>query len=448
MPVAIVSRRVVTEGTVRPAAVVIDGDRIIGVTSPRYLSFDIERYDVGDAVVMPGVVDTHVHINEPGRTDWEGFTTATQAAAAGGVTTLVDMPLNCIPVTTTGDALQAKLDACQGQLWVDVGFWGGVVPGNTPDLVDLADGGVLGCKAFMIDSGIPEFEWSSEENLRKAMPGLAELGLPLLAHAELDLGAEPTDDDPTTYRSFLKSRPRRWEDAAIALLIRLCRQTGCAVHIVHLSSADSLPQIRDAKAEGLPVTVETCAHYLCLFAEGVEDGDTWFKCCPPIREAENRTRLWKGLRDGIIDFVVTDHSPCTPELKKREQGDFHEAWGGISSLQLGLPAVWTEAKHRDFGLVELSRWLSERPARFAGIADRKGRIERGMDADLVIWDPDAKFEVTPDSIRYRHKISPYMGRTLHGVVRETWVRGKPVFENDQVADTPRGRVVLGREDSP
>lgn len=445
MRTAVVSRRMVLADRVAAAAVLIDGERILDIVPPSALGEDVRVHDVGDLVVMPGLVDPHVHVNEPGRTDWEGFATATAAAAAGGVTTLVDMPLNCIPVTTTADALQTKLQACASQLHVDVGFWGGVVPGNAEELPDLARGGVLGCKAFMIDSGIEEFGFATESDLRAAMPVLRELGLPLLAHAELDLGAEVTEPDPRKYASWLQSRPHRWEDEAIALLIELCRQTGCSVHVVHLSSSDAIPRIRQAKAEGLPITVETCAHYLCLSAEEIPDGATTFKCAPPIRDAHNRDKLWEALQEGVIDFVVTDHSPCTPHLKQQEAGDFHQAWGGIASLQLGLPSVWSQARARGIDLPTTSRWLATAPARFAGLHDRKGALAPGLNADLVIWDPDASFEVRPEDLRFKHKVSPYLHRDLRGVVHQTWLRGTKIFERGLPDPTrPLGRPLLGR----
>jgi allantoinase len=440
MRFAVRSERVVLDDTVVPATVVVEDGTIADVvrgTVP-------DAKDLGAAVLMPGVVDTHVHVNEPGRTQWEGFTTATRAAAAGGVTTIVDMPLNCIPVTTTPAAFEEKLRACEGALWVDVGFWGGVVPGNAEDLPALARAGVLGAKAFMIDSGIPEFEWSREGDLRAAMPVLREAGIPLLAHAELDLGASG-GGDPHAYASYLHSRPKRWEDAAIALLIELCRETGCPVHVVHLSSSAAVPALRAARAEGLPITVETCAHYLCLAAEEVPDGATVFKCAPPIRERENQDALWAALDEGVIDFVVTDHSPCTPQLKR---GDFPEAWGGVASLSLGLPSVWAQAPRRGFDLPRLARWLCARPAAFAGIADRKGRIAIGHDADLVAWDPDARFVPEAADLHFRHKISAFLGRELRGRVHTTWVRGQVVYDAGAFASAPPGRTVLHRERSP
>jgi len=449
------STRVIIDGTVGPAAIRFAADGTIAAIDRGGAGAD-DLLDVGSLVVSPGVVDCHVHVNEPGRTDWEGFTTATRAAAAGGVTTLVDMPLNCIPVTTTGAALKAKRAACAGQLAVDVGFWGGVIPGNAGDLPGLARAGALGCKAFLIHSGIDEFPNATETDLRQAMPVLRGLGLPLLAHAELDVGLATgtdghgdahadADGDPRAYRAYLASRPRAWEDAAIRLLIALCRETGCAVHIVHMSSASSLPALRAAKDEGLPITVETCPHYLCFDAEAIPDGATHFKCAPPIREHENREALWRALSDGTIDLVISDHSPCTPALKLPERGDFQQAWGGISSLQLGLRAVWTEARRRGHGLPEIAAWMSERPARLAGLAARKGRIARGLDADLVVWDPDQEHVVDATELRFRHKISPYVGRALAGRVHATILRGQIAFDGVEPAGPARGVTLLGRD---
>jgi allantoinase len=442
------STRVVVGGAVGPAAIRFGADGRIEQID-RDGAGDGELLDVGSLVVSPGLVDSHVHVNEPGRTEWEGFTTATRAAAAGGVTTLVDMPLNCIPVTTTGAALETKRAACANQLAVDVGFWGGVIPDNAGELPGLARAGALGCKAFLIHSGIDEFPNASEADLRRAMPVLRGLGLPLLAHAELDVGIADADadahGDPRSYNAYLASRPRAWEDAAIRLLIALCRETGCAVHVVHLSSASSLPALRAAKDEGLPITVETCPHYLCFEAEAIPDGATHFKCAPPIREHENREVLWRALGDGTIDLVISDHSPCTPALKVPERGDFQQAWGGIASLQLGLAAVWTEARRRGHGLAAIAAWMSERPARLAGLAARKGRIAPGLDADLVVWDPDEEHVVAGAELQFRHKISPYVGRALAGRVHLTILRGKVIYDGVEPAATAHGVTLLGRD---
>ena len=436
------SRRVVRPDGVSPGTVLIDGGRIEAVVPERVALPDV--IDVGDLVVSPGLVDAHVHVNEPGRTDWEGFATATRAAAAGGVTTIVDMPLNASPVTTTRDAFDAKLAATEGQRAVDVGFWAGVVPGNAEALIDLARAGVLGGKAFMVHSGIDEFPHVGERELREAMPVLRDHGLPLLAHAELDLGA-PAPADPRSYAGYLASRPRAWEDAAIALLIDLCRETRCPVHVVHLASATAVDAIRRARDEGLPLTVETCPHYLCLEAGAIPDGATHFKCAPPIRDRENREALWAALFEGVIDAVVSDHSPCPPAMKLGERGDFMAAWGGIASLQHGLPVVWTEAARRGARLDQVSAWMSAAPARLAGRHRSKGRLSTGYDADLVVWDPDEPFTVAADALFYRHHISPYVGAVLRGRVHRTFVRGREVYDGQGHPAGPIGRVLLHRE---
>ena len=439
MTKALVSRRVLTPEGIRPAAIVIDGEAIHSLVEPNDPSLENVE-DVGDALVMPGLVDCHVHVNEPGRTEWEGFATATRAAAAGGVTALVDMPLNCDPVTTTVDALKTKLDALGDQLTVDVGFWGGVVPGNEDQLIPLAEAGVLGSKAFLCHSGIDDFPNVTREDLERAMPRMAEAGVPLLAHAELDLGDPACPDGAQDYASWLRSRPAAWEDAAIALLIEMCRKTGCAVHVVHLSSAGAVPMLREARAEGLPITVETCPHYLCLSAENVPDGDTTYKCAPPIREESNREKLWDALAEGIIDFVISDHSPCTPGLK---QGGFGMAWGGIASLSLGLNSVWTEARKRGFSVEKIAEWMCAAPAKFAGLDHRKGRIASGMDADFCVWDPDAEVVIDESRLHFRHPISPYLGREARGEILTTWLRGEKVFEKGELSPH-RGRPLLHR----
>ena len=436
------STRVVGPRGMEPATVVVVDGRIEAVeTGDVGLA---ETRDLGELVLAPGLVDCHVHVNEPGRSEWEGFETATRAAAAGGVTAIVDMPLNCLPVTTNRAALAVKLAACAGKCCIDIGFWGGVVPGNAEALEGLAAGGALGCKAFLVHSGIDEFPNATERDLRQALPVLKDAGLPLLAHAELELDGPATTGDARAYATYLASRPAAWEDAAIRLLVELCRETRCAVHIVHLSAASSLPLLRRAKEEGLPITVETCPHYLCFEAEGIADGATEYKCAPPIREHENREALWQGLLDGAIDFVITDHSPCLPALKCKPAGDFGAAWGGIASLQLGLSALWSEASRRGATPADLSRWMSEAPARFAGLGGKKGRIARGYDADFVVWDPDARFAVGESALFFRHPVSPYLGRELAGGVRETWLRGQRIFADGTHSPAPLGVPLLGR----
>src|SRR5262252_4244592 len=441
-------RRIVLDGAERPASLhIVDGhfEAIRGIDEVPAASPTVELLDTGDLVVSPGIVDSHVHVNEPGRTEWEGFDTATRAAAAGGVTTLVDMPLNSLPVTTTRAALDVKVAASDGQRFVDVGFWGGVVPGNTADLPALAQAGVLGCKGFLVHSGIDEFPNVAEGDLVRALPVLRDHGLPFLAHAELDLGAEVDEPDPRRYRGYLQSRPPAWEDEAIRLLVALCRKTRCAVHIVHLSSASSVETLRRAREEGLPLTVETCPHYLCLEAEDIPDGATHFKCAPPIRGRDNREALWDALFEGVIDFVITDHSPCLPALKGLERGDFHAAWGGIASLQLGLSAIWTQARERGADLGQLARWTSAGPASFAGLGTRKGAIAPGLDADLVVWDPDERWEVVPERLFIRHKVSPYVGKTLRGRVRQTFLRGQIVYDGEGHPQGPIGQALFHRD---
>jgi allantoinase len=429
------SRRVVT-GAIAPAAIHVRAGTIERVAAWDDVPAGATLDDVGALAVLPGIVDTHVHLNEPGRTEWEGFATATRAAAIGGVTTLVDMPLNSIPATTTREAFAAKRAAAMGQCAVDVGFWGGVVPGNTGELAGLVADGVRGFKCFLIDSGVAEFGWVGEADLLPAMAILAGLGAPLLVHAEL---AGPIDDaapalasaDPRRYATYLASRPPAAEEAAIALVTRLCRATRARTHIVHHSAASALPQLREARAEGLPLTAETCPHYLHFVAEAIPDGATPFKCAPPIRDAANREALWRALADGVLDLVASDHSPCSPALKAMEAGDFVAAWGGVSGLQLALPVVWTEAQARGHSLLEIARWMSAGPARLAGLT-QKGAIAAGRDADLVVFDDAALTTVTADSIHHRHRVTPYAGETLRGAVVATYLRGQ------RVADRGRG----------
>jgi allantoinase len=396
---------------------------------------------------MPGLVDTHVHINEPGRTEWEGFATATRAAAAGGVTTLIEMPLNSIPATTTLEEFREKIVAASGQLSVDVGFWGGVVPGNVAELRPLWEAGVFGFKCFLVPSGVEEFREVGKSDLRAALPELAALGAPLLAHAELPGPIEeavqmrPKGAPANRYATWLASRPRQAENEAIALLLRLAEEFHARVHIVHLSSSDSIAQLRQARARGIRVTVETCPHYLTFTSEEIAGGATEFKCAPPIRERENREKLWDALRGGTIDFVASDHSPCPPAMKLREEGDFLRAWGGIASLQIGLPAVWTQARSRGYALTHMADWMCRGPARLAGLEKRKGAIAAGYDADLVIWNPDAKFRVDPARFHHRHKLTPYAGRELFGVVETTFLRGRKVFGRGEFSAAPAGQIL-------
>lgn len=437
---ALRSERVLVGGKFERALVVVRGERIEAVMPPQAdIGPNVAVHDVGNYVLMPGLVDTHVHVNEPGRTEWEGFETATRAAASGGITTIVDMPLNCSPVTTSTRALDQKLASLAGssptpgnELYIDTAFWGGAIPNNQQELRSLAEAGVRGCKAFLIDSGIDEFPHVGEEDLRLAMRELERAGIPLIAHAELDVGAPtPASSDVRRYSHYLASRPPEWEVAAIELLIRLCRETGCPVHIVHLSAAAAIPLIQAAKASGLPLTAETCPHYLCLHAEDIPDGATNYKCAPPIRERDNCDKLWQALREGVLDAVVSDHSPCTPALKKLDVGDFMQAWGGIASLSLGLGTVWHEAFARGFEPATMGLWMSERTAKLAGLSGKKGSIAPGADADFVVWDPDAEIEIGPELLFFKHKQSPFVGRKARGRVMETWLRGKRIFHIDE-----------------
>lgn len=432
------SSRVVTLEGERPAVIVVRGATIEAVLEDD--PPDVAVRDVTPLVILPGVVDTHVHVNEPGRTKWEGFETATRAAAAGGITTLVDMPLNSIPATTNAAALEVKRAAARGRVFVDCAFWGGVVPGNAGDLAALVSMGARGAKAFLVESGIEEFPASDPSTLKRAMITLSAAGAPLLAHAELMGACCAVPAEAAEYGPYLASRPRAWENDAIRLLVSLCRETGCRTHIVHLSSADALPEIAAAKAEGLPLSVETCPHYLTFCAESIPARSPAFKCAPPIREAENRERLWQGLRDGVIDMVVSDHSPSTPDLKLQRGGDFMAAWGGIASIQFSLAAVWSGARARGIGLVKVSQWMSDRSARLAGLNGRKGAIAPGMDGDLVIFDPEATFTVSAERVLHRHPLTPYMGMDLRGVVRETYVRGHKVYDHGTFAG-PNGELL-------
>lgn len=439
---------VVTLGGVRPAAVLVRGERIAAVVAPGDVPAGVPVVEAGDKLVLPGLVDTHVHINEPGRTDWEGFATATRAAAAGGITTLIDMPLNCSPVTTNVAALVAKRQAAAGQLWVDVGFHGGVVPGNAADIEPLIAAGVCAFKAFLCDSGIDEFPACTEADLRAVMPILAKAGLPLFVHAELVSPLPPGVEEhfaanPRSYAAYLATRPPEWEVAAIRLMIDLCREYRCPVHIVHLSAAEEVwadtIAIRD---ESLPVTFETCPHYLTFADDEVPGGDPRFKCAPPIRHVAQRTLLRGMVGTERIHTVGSDHSPAPPGLKHLADGNVRAAWGGIASLQLLLPATWSAFDWViDLPREHIFAAITSRPAALVGLAARKGRISRGRDADLVVFDPDAKFVVTENLLHHRHKATPYLGRTLRGVVETTYLRGRRVYDRGEFIGDPTGQLL-------
>jgi allantoinase len=441
----------VTSDGCRPAAIHIAAGRISRVSAIDDVPGNCPVDDAGTSIVLPGLVDSHVHVNEPGRTDWEGFESATRAAAAGGVTTIVDMPLNSIPATTAVTALDAKCRAAEGKCFVDVAFWGGVVPGNARDLEPLVAAGVRGFKCFLVPSGVDEFAAVSERDLRVAMPTLARLGATLLVHAELPgpidaaagrLAGQRGDPerDPCSYAVYLESRPKAAEDEAIALMIRLCAEYRVHTHIVHLSSADSIAALARARAGGLPLTVETCPHYLTFVAEDIPDGATEYKCAPPIREAANRECLWEALGSGVIDAIVSDHSPAPPEMKRTESGDFLAAWGGIASLQVGLPAVWSRASERGYPIDRVAHWMSTAPARLAGL-DGKGAIAEGFDADLALFDPDHEWRVDPPALFHRHALTPYANRRMRGVVTRTYLRGRKIYERGTLVGTPAGKSI-------
>ncbi len=459
-------KKVVLPESIAPASLHISNGVITAIESYENLPTGYDLIESGEeSLVMPGLVDTHVHINEPGRTEWEGFSTATRAAAAGGVTTLVDMPLNSIPPTTTVAGFREKLEAARGQCYVDVGFWAGVVPGNTAELAALNEAGVVGFKCFLIHSGVDEFPNVTGNDLREALPELTRLGALLIVHAEVPgpinrtgilacASLEATEPGsnrsvrPTVYQTFLASRPRAAEDEAIALMIKLSREFGTQVHIVHHSSADALPLLREAKAAGVKITAETCPHYLTFVAEEIPDRATEFKCCPPIRERENREQLWSAIGSGVIDMIVSDHSPCPTEMKLRDSGDFLRAWGGISSLQLRLPAVWTEASRRGYTMEDLARWLCSAPAKLVGLEGRKGLIAVGHDADLVVWNPEKQFRVDGAALQHRHPLTPYQDRILNGVVQKTFLRGEKIYDRGKFIAEPRGQLLKKTQNGP
>ena len=449
------SERVLIEGHFTPATIVIENGKISSIED---LNFPVTSahsktkiHDFGKKTLIPGLVDTHVHINEPGRAHWEGFATASQAAAAGGITTVVDMPLNCNPVTTTADALNQKLASLEEKLWIDCGFWGGVVPDNLDDLDDLLKAGVLGFKSFTIHSGLDEFPRVEEKHVRQAIQKLAKSDVPYLIHAELederDSTASLSGDQNVRYVDFLASRPRAWENNAIEMMISLAEEARLGssevhIHIVHLSSSDALDMINAAKKSGLRISTETCPHYLTLNAESIPDFNPLFKCTPPIREAANNDNLWWGLGEGIIDFIVSDHSPCTPELKHLDTGNFLHAWGGISSLQFGLPLIWTEAKKRGYSLQQVIDWMAYQPAKFAGLGASKGKIAVGYDADLVVFDERLTSRISAETIKFRNKITPYLGRDITGSVEQTFLRGNLIYDLGIFSHKAQGQPIL------
>jgi allantoinase len=451
------SRRVVLPDGERPASVHVR-DGVITRVGEYHDSWPrgAEQRDAGDLAISPGLVDTHVHVNEPGRTEWEGFDTATRAAAAGGVTTIVDMPLNSVPATSDVAALEAKRAAARGRCHVDVGFWGGIVPGNARDIPALVEAGVRGFKCFLTPSGVEEFEFVREHDLRQALPMLAATRLraeglypnaaaalstpALLVHAELPGLLRAAAGSPRSYATYLATRPAAAEADAIHMLTALAAEYGVRTHVVHLSSAEGVAAVDDARTRGVPITAETCPHYLTFSAEEVPDGATTFKCAPPIRSARHRDALWAALSAQQCNMIVTDHSPAPPSLKCPETGDFLGAWGGIASLELSLPAVWTEAAKRGFGTADVARWMSSAPAGLCGLEAHKGAIRPGCDADLVVWDPEARFCVDAQRLQQRHKMTPYAGRELRGRIHATYLRGISVWNEGHLAYATQGRL--------
>lgn len=443
---AVKGQQVVTPEGVRPATLWLEAGRIVASEGYQRQPSGPTVIDAEDRVVAAGLIDPHVHINEPGRTSWEGFDTATRAAAAGGITTLIDMPFNAIPATTTVEALEAKRSLAQRKSWVDVGFWGGIVPGNEGEIAGLAEAGVCGFMALLVDSGVEEFAASAVEELRAVAPAIAATGLPLLVHCEdpeviVASGGPVARADRRRYASYLASRPPEAEAKAIEALLEIAGETELRLHIVHLTTGMPLPAIAEARSRGLEVTVETCPHYLTFVAEEIEDGATQFKCTPPIRPWAEREKLWEALLAGAIDFVASDHSPSPPDLAAPEEGDFFAARGGIPSLQLLLPAVWTEAERHHVDLVRLSRWLAEGAAALAGLGKRKSLLAPGWDADIVIWDAASSLVVNPARLEHRHQLTPYAGRRLFGVVEATILGGDLIYAEGRSLGEPCGNPV-------
>lgn len=439
------SNRVLVNNELIPATIIVNGSKIEDIILGKVTNLDYPIDDVGNSVIMPGLIDSHVHINEPGRTDWEGFDTATKAAAAGGITTLVDMPLNSSPVTTNKKAFYDKLKATEGKLHVNCGFWGGIVPDNIEDLDELISSGVLGIKAFLTHSGIDEFPNVTKQDLQKGLPILKKHNATLLVHSELTAPHHEEhllEENPTSYLAYLKSRPKNWEDNAINLMIELCEEFNTPIHIVHLSSSNSIATLQHAKDTGLPITVETCPHYLFFNAEDIPDAQTAYKCAPPIREKENNDQLWKALKDGLLSFIVTDHSPAIPGIKEIESGRLKEAWGGIASLQFSLSAIWTTAKEKGFVIPEIAKLMSSNVAEFLKLEECKGKLVVGYDADIVIWDPEEQFKINAEDIKYRHKISPYIGQKVYGAVEQTYVNGYKVFNKGTFSNLAKGKIIM------
>ena len=435
------SAHVISDIGDRPAAVCVSDGRIVKIAGFDEVVSTKKDITISGALI-PGLVDTHVHINEPGRTQWEGFESATKAAAAGGVTTVIDMPLNSIPPTTNVEALAIKKEAAKGKCSVDVGFWGGSIPGNVSDLKALHDAGVFGFKCFLLHSGVDEFPGSDLPDLTAALTELAAFDALMVVHAEDSIAIQKSiKPSSRSYSEFLASRPKGAENVAIAQLIEQARTIKGRVHVLHLSSGDSLALIRSAKADGVRISAETCPHYLALTAEEIADGATQYKCCPPIREKINQDELWQGLMGGVIDLIVSDHSPCTEDLKIFDIGDFQQAWGGISSLQLGISIIWTKAKEQDISLWQVVKWMSQKPAELAGLT-RKGAIRVGMDADFAEFDTEAQFTVEPTALFHKNQITPYQGKTLQGKIKQTWLRGELIYKDASMINSPHGEFLI------
>lgn len=444
-PFSIRTRRLGLPEGIQPGILLIRSGKIEEILPYNAETSGNHQLDVGDSLVFPGLIDCHVHLNEPGHTDWEGFDTGTRAAAAGGVTTLVDMPLNSRPVTTSLAALRQKVLSSEGKRHVHCGFWGGIVPGNTHQLEDLLSGGALGLIAFLSHSGIDEFPNAKEEDLRQALLLLKKHGKPMLVHCELEVphpAQEQLRQNPRSYEAWLASRPDSWETEAIRLLIRLCRETGARCHVVHLATQEALPHIRSARKEGLPFTVETCTHYLVFDASEIGDGQVAYKCAPPIRHKETRDALWEALSDGTLDFLASDHSPAPPGIKELESGDFSKAWGGIAGLQFSLTALWKSAYERNFPVHSILKYWAEGPADFIGLGHRKGKLAPGFDADILIWDPEVTWGLKESDILHRHKVCPYIGKTMKGRVEKTIVAGKLVYDAGRFMHLAAGEAIL------